>query len=199
LGYSIDPQQSYGVSESSPERIDHLEEYFDAGKNMDLNYAHPEFWVLRNLDEDRDCRLPDHPGLTALYAVKRHAVLYSGRNDSIDAHDFNYGDGSIRRAWSYELGSSDHLMRTHPVISTDADGRHPIVVALVYSDSTDNGVESSALFISGKSGELVNRVNFQGHAHFSMPLIFDEKIVIPTVGNDLQIFNISKALKSGNG
>jgi hypothetical protein len=191
LGFSMDPNSEVDIPLSRLERFDSEELYLEASDRKHAQYTHPEFWVLRNLDGDRDCPLPDHPELTAVYTAERHEVTYKGRNDSIDAHDFNYGDGTLRLAWSYQLDPSDQLMNTHPVISTTADGTHPVVLVPVYSTTANSVAESALLLIDGNSGKLLNRIVFSGQTHFSMPLLFDEKIVIPTVDDGLQILSAS--------
>ncbi len=192
LGYSVGANYQSPLPKSKPEQFETMWRYFDGRKQPSSPFEHETFWLLRNLDDQRDCRLPRDLGLNAVWEVKRRAVLHAAGNDAINAHDYNPSDGTLRLAWRLALDAPDQLMDAHPVISSNAEGEIPVVLALVYADAGDGSVTSAVLFVDTTSGKLVNRFEFDGLVRFSMPLVFDEHIMIPTLDNGLQVLSVVK-------
>lgn len=189
LGYSFSPSKKPNIKKTRMQLTEPLEIYLDSPINK-KKITTEDFWILRNLDKDRDCNLKNSPSLLPIYQVERH-YKNKGKNNTLTAFDFNLENEKAQMSWVYELQDHEILTRTHPVVSTDSNNEHPVVIVLINHMQDSKGRTSTLLLIDGETGKKIQKVPFKGDPHFSMPLVFDEKIVVPTKKHGLKIFSLA--------
>lgn len=125
-------------------------------------------------------------GLKSIYEVHLPPKPTIER-DMIMAYD--YDGKAARPAWEVSLGSDERLSRAHPAVSTDSDGQRPVLVVSI-EKPLQVPLKSVLLFVDGETGKVLSRIEYAGKMHFSMPLIFDEMVIIPTVDDGLKTFRL---------
>jgi hypothetical protein len=181
----MDPEQSSGDPRLQLLELagNYLNDRSDSNR-----FERKDFWFLKDQGKDKDCRQEHDPSVIPIFRVTRRNLRLEGGNDSIVAYDI---DDRTSRRWSYRLGDNEQLPRAHPVVTTDGTGRYPVLVAVVTDRTDEPAPGSTLLLIDGETGKELARSNFHGSTHFSMPLVVDEKIVIPMRDSGLAVFSTS--------
>lgn len=126
-------------------------------------------------------------GFKPLYKTERVVKKAGEAADALVA--YRAGAGGVRREWRFSLAQNERVGKMHPVVSTDHEGRRPLVVFTVEVSGGQKS-RSDLLLVDGDTGKLVARTPFRGRMHFAMPLVFDEFIVLPTETDGLQVFRV---------
>ena len=139
-----------------------------------------------------NCPDPGDKELQAVYqltfARQNHPIGYS----SVVAIDI---DSSLEHsiAWRYPLKDSEHLFNSHPMVSTDPGGRNPVVILPIGTSVEGQPPMAALLFLDGDTGRELYREPFQGAVAYSMPLVFDDYVILSTTDSGLKIFQLQAA------
>lgn len=191
LGFSLPPRTNFKVENAQVQPLESVGRFLESTKLEETDFPKDEFFILRNMNPARRCQLDARPSLVPVYLVVRSSESSNEENDVVVAFDIEK-DRTVTKAWSYRLRDEEKLRRVHLTVSTDPEGKHPVLVVLTRPKYADHrsGDRSSILLLDGDTGEEIARAPFKGVSHFSMPLVFDEKIVVPT-WDGLVLFSVT--------
>ena len=190
LGYSVPPDTMIDDENVKLEKLNPLE-FIDGSTNREsVNSLREDLgtYVLKNLDQNRDCEKGfDLNEYTPIYYVDRRKTIQPASPDQIVSASFNEQNGSLTLDWEHTLSNGERLQRFHPMISTDGNSKNPIVLGFSYEENSPD--KSILLLINGTNGNEISRYTVDGRVHFSMPLVFDELVIVPTT-KGMQVFEV---------
>ena len=80
--------------------------------------------------------------------------------------------------------------RYNPALSLNIHKKNPILVVTATDKNLEQNKKTYLLLLNGKTGQLIDKILFFGEVHFSMPLIVDNLIFVPTRNHGIQMFSI---------
>ena len=90
-------------------------------------------------------------------------------------------DYHLKKLWHFN-DKNLSPSRSNPVLSVNRKTRNPVLI-LTATDKKQKKTKKNKTYLillNGKTGQLMGKVLFHGEVHFSMPLIVDNLIFIPT-------------------
>ncbi len=190
LGYGIPERGPFGTAPYRPEILRDLETYFQSKHDKPGEFDRGGLRILRSFNGGRDCTREEFASVAPIYKVTRAHTRLRGGRSRIVAYDIDKS-GVPREVWVHEIDNGEMPLRTHPVVTSGHDKQKSVVIVLTSERVLDADVSSTLRLIAGDSGIELGREQFTGGSHFSMPLVFDDKVVIATKKDGLKVFTVS--------
>lgn len=156
------------------------------------------FFILKNSSTNKTKCQRIGPLFQPLYKIFRQKKPY-GFKKGLYAHSFIIQDNyRLKKMWSFH-DESLKPSRTNPVLSVNIKNKHTVLVFPAedkdQTEDNEKKYKSFLILLNGKTGYLIGKVPFPGKVHFSMPLIVDNFIFIPTELHGIQKFFIESKKK----
>jgi hypothetical protein len=122
-----------------------------------------------------------------LYSVNRKWVR--GFKSSMYVRSFGIDERhQLKEIWKVQ-DAGYRPNRAHPVIAVDPQSRKSTLIFTAVGRDEVPG--SSTLFmIDGATGEVRQKQKFLGQVRYSMPLLVDDLVLVPTTDRGLQVFKV---------
>lgn len=130
--------------------------------------------------------------LKPLYKLTRRKKPFNLK-EGLSVYSFTIQDNySLKKEWEfYDKNLKPYI--ANPVLSVNIKNKTPVLI-LAANDYNKGEDKSFLILLNGKSGQLIGKTAFLGDMYFSMPLVIDNLIFIPTALHGIKKFVIKPAV-----
>lgn len=188
LGYSLkkgaQPPQDSDLVVAELDLLEFLE------KKPKSSYRSEPLFYLKSKNAKANCS-QSFEGLTPLYKFVREKTR--GLEEGFYAFSFKLDDElNLLSHWRFHE-KNWFPQRAHPALVAGADKESSAFVFAVNEKKPAENDDALLVLLDGASGSVLTSAPFKGNVHFSMPLIVDEFIFLPTKDQGLLKFRMEQS------
>lgn len=198
LGYILTSPQGPSIPSGFQLEEINLAQFLNVKIKNEPNSA--KTFILREAANSPSCKKINDQW-TSLYKVTDEKEI--GLPEGLYANAFAVDENlKLIKLWQFKEENLTSV-RAHPVIAKSVFGERSVLIFLAntktqsiregfYSDRV-NEERMYMMLLDAKTGEALKKIEMEGHMHFSMPLIVDNLVIVPTFDKGLQVISFSSS------